>query len=58
MAGQDFARSLGCIWAGGSDLAPPRPLDAALIFAPIGSLLPTALANTVKAVPSSAPEST
>jgi len=48
VAGQDFARSLGCAWAGGSDAAPPRPLDAALIFAPVGSLLPTALANTVK----------
>jgi len=48
VAGQDFARSLGCAWAGGSDTAPPRPLDAALIFAPVGSLLPTALANTVK----------
>ena len=48
VVGQDFARSLGCVWAGGSDAAPPRPLDAALIFAPVGSLLPTALANTVK----------
>ncbi len=42
-AGQDFARSLGCVWAGGSDEAPPEPLDAALIFAPVGALVPAAL---------------
>ncbi len=41
--GQAFARSLGCVWAGDSTLAPPRPLDAALIFAPVGSLVPAAL---------------
>ncbi len=41
--GQAFARSLGCSWAGGSDESPPRPLDAALIFAPVGDLVPTAL---------------
>lgn len=41
--GQAFARSLGCVWAGGSDEAPPRPLDAALIFAPVGALVPAAL---------------
>ena len=35
-AGQAFARSLGCAWAGGSDEAPPEPLDAAIIFAPVG----------------------
>ncbi|WP_448192771.1 zinc-dependent alcohol dehydrogenase family protein [Azospirillum sp. sgz301742] len=40
---QALARSLGAAWAGGSDEPPPEPLDAALIFAPIGSLVPTAL---------------
>jgi alcohol dehydrogenase, propanol-preferring len=40
---QDFARRLGCIWAGGSDQKPPSDLDAAIIFAPVGSLVPTAL---------------
>ncbi len=42
-AGQDFARSLGAIWAGGSDDMPPEPLDAAIIFAPVGALVPLAL---------------
>jgi len=42
-AGQAFARSLGCAWAGGSDEAPPEELDAALIFAPVGALVPAAL---------------
>ncbi|MEP7182779.1 MAG: zinc-dependent alcohol dehydrogenase family protein [Betaproteobacteria bacterium] len=46
-AGQAFARSLGAHWAGGSDEAPPSPLDAALIFAPAGELVPVALAATV-----------
>jgi propanol-preferring alcohol dehydrogenase len=41
--GQDFARSLGADWAGGSDDAPPEPLDAAIIFAPVGALVPAAL---------------
>lgn len=41
--GQAFARSLGCVWAADSTQAPPRPLDAALIFAPVGSLVPAAL---------------
>jgi len=41
--GQAFARSLGAEWAGGSDEAPPEPLDAALIFAPAGPLVTTAL---------------
>jgi propanol-preferring alcohol dehydrogenase len=41
--GQAFARSLGCTWAGGSSERPPEPLDAALIFAPVGSLVPLAL---------------
>jgi propanol-preferring alcohol dehydrogenase len=40
---QDFARSLGAVWAGGSDEMPPEPLDAAIIFAPVGVLVPTAL---------------
>jgi propanol-preferring alcohol dehydrogenase len=40
---QDFARSLGCAWAGGSDERPPTELDAAIIFAPVGSLVPAAL---------------
>lgn len=40
---QAFARSLGVSWAGGSDEVPPRPLDAALIFAPAGQLVPQAL---------------
>lgn len=42
-AGQDFARSLGCQWAGGSDQPPPEPLDAAIIFAAVGTLVPAAL---------------
>jgi len=45
-AGQEFARSLGAAWAGGSDQLPPEPLDAALIFAPVGALVPAALAAT------------
>src|SRR5712671_3834841 len=42
-AAQVFARSLGAIWAGGSDELPPVPLDAAIIFAPVGALVPLAL---------------
>ncbi len=42
-ATQDFARSLGALWAGGSDEAPPEALDAAIIFAPVGALVPMAL---------------
>ena len=41
---QDFARSLGAHWAGGSDQAPPEALDAAILFAPAGELVPQALA--------------
>jgi alcohol dehydrogenase, propanol-preferring len=41
--GQQFARSLGAEWAGGSDAMPPEPLDAAIIFAPVGALVPVAL---------------
>jgi propanol-preferring alcohol dehydrogenase len=40
---QDFALKLGAAWAGGSDEAPPEPLDAALLFAPVGALVPAAL---------------
>jgi propanol-preferring alcohol dehydrogenase len=47
-AAQDFARSLGAEWAGDSTALPPEPLDAALIFAPVGSLVPAALAATKK----------
>ncbi len=43
-AGQDFARELGAEWAGGSSQTPPEPLDAAIIFAPVGALVPAALA--------------
>jgi alcohol dehydrogenase, propanol-preferring len=42
-ASQKFARSLGAVWAGGSDEPPPEPLDAAIIFAPVGALVPAAL---------------
>jgi propanol-preferring alcohol dehydrogenase len=45
---QEFARRLGAVWAGGSDAAPPEPLDAALIFAPVGALVPAALKATKK----------
>ncbi len=41
---QAFARELGAVWAGASEDAPPQPLDAAIIFAPVGSLVPLALA--------------
>lgn len=41
--GQAFARRLGATWAGGSDQLPPEPLDAALIFAPVGALVVAAL---------------
>ena len=43
VAAQEFARGLGATWAGGSDLPPPEPLDAAIIFAPAGTLVPIAL---------------
>jgi propanol-preferring alcohol dehydrogenase len=41
--GQEFARRLGAVWAGGSDIEPPEALDAAIIFAPVGALIPLAL---------------
>jgi propanol-preferring alcohol dehydrogenase len=44
-AASRFARDLGAVWAGPSDSAPPEPLDAAIIFAPIGSLVPEALSR-------------
>lgn len=44
-AAQAFARRLGAVWAGGADQAPPTRLDAAIIFAPVGALVPTALAH-------------
>ncbi|WP_302139024.1 zinc-dependent alcohol dehydrogenase family protein [Halomonas alkalicola] len=42
---QAFARRLGAAWAGGSDEMPPEALDAALLFAPVGELIPTALSH-------------
>ncbi|MCD9028379.1 zinc-dependent alcohol dehydrogenase family protein [Luteimonas sp. BDR2-5] len=42
-SGQAFARSLGACWAGGSGDAPPEPLDASILFAPVGALVPAAL---------------
>ncbi|GAB4303025.1 MAG: zinc-dependent alcohol dehydrogenase family protein [Roseovarius sp.] len=47
-AAQEFARRLGAVWAGGSSEAPPEPLDAAIIFAPVGALVPRALRATRK----------
>jgi propanol-preferring alcohol dehydrogenase len=46
--GQRFARELGAVWAGGSDQLPPEPLDAAIIFAPAGALVPQALRAVAK----------
>ncbi len=45
---QQFARALGCEWAADSDRPPPEPLDAAIIFAPVGDLVPKALAAVDK----------
>jgi propanol-preferring alcohol dehydrogenase len=47
-AAQAFARRLGATWAGGSDVPPPEPLDAAIIFAAVGALVPAALAAVRK----------
>jgi propanol-preferring alcohol dehydrogenase len=47
-AAQEFARSLGAVWAGSSDEQPPCLLDAAILFAPVGSLIPRALQALVK----------
>ena len=46
--GQAFARSMGAEWAGGSDEKPPEALDAAILFAPVGALVPAALAALKK----------
>jgi propanol-preferring alcohol dehydrogenase len=46
--GQQLALDLGCVWAGGSSQTPPKPLDAALIFAPVGELVPLALRSVRK----------
>jgi propanol-preferring alcohol dehydrogenase len=46
--GQAFARELGAEWAGGSDERPPEELDAAILFAPVGELVPLALAALAK----------
>ena len=43
-AAQHFALECGAVWAGGSDERPPEPLDAAILFAPVGALIPAALA--------------
>jgi propanol-preferring alcohol dehydrogenase len=45
---QAFARDLGAVWAGDSTEVPPRPLDAAIVLAPVGALVPAALAATRK----------
>jgi len=45
---QGFARSLGAVWADGSDRSASKPLDAAIVFAPVGSLVPLALGAVVK----------
>jgi propanol-preferring alcohol dehydrogenase len=46
--GQQFALGLGAVWAGDSTTLPPQPLDAAIIYAPVGALVPAALAATAK----------
>jgi propanol-preferring alcohol dehydrogenase len=46
--GQAMALELGAAWAGGSDEAPPEPLDAAIVFAPVGGLVPAALRAVAK----------
>jgi alcohol dehydrogenase, propanol-preferring len=48
-AAAKFAREVGCVWAGGSDARPPVELDAAIIFAPVGALIPAALGTVRKA---------
>ena len=47
-SGQQFARDLGAVWAGGSEELPPEKLDAAIIFAPVGKLVPAALKAVTK----------
>ncbi|MBD2596490.1 zinc-dependent alcohol dehydrogenase family protein [Nostoc spongiaeforme FACHB-130] len=48
ITGQEFALQLGANWAGDSDTLPPEPLDAAIIFAPVGKLVPAALRAVAK----------
>jgi len=48
VAGQEFARQLGAVWAGSSEARPPEALDAAIIFAPAGPLVPRALEAVAK----------
>lgn len=48
IAGQQFARELGAVWAGDSSQTPPELLDAAILFAPVGALVPAALRATAK----------
>ena len=48
LAAQDFARRMGAVWAGGSDELPPEPLDAAMVFAPVGALMVAALCATAR----------
>jgi len=48
IGGQEFARRLGAVWAGGSNESPPVELDAAIIFAPVGGLVPAALRALAK----------
>ena len=48
LAGQHFAKELGATWAGDSTAAPPDELDAAILFAPVGALVPEALRHTAK----------
>ena len=55
---QAFARELGAEWAGASDGPPPEQLDAAIVFAPVGALMPAALRASAKGARSSAPAST
>jgi len=47
-AGQSFAKGLGAAWAGDSTMAPPDEMDAAIIFAPVGALVPEALRRVAK----------
>ncbi|MCX7184722.1 MAG: zinc-dependent alcohol dehydrogenase family protein [Nitrosospira sp.] len=46
--GQRFARELGAVWAGDSTVEPPQEMDAAILFAPVGALIPQALGHTAK----------
>ena len=47
-AAEEFARELGAVWTGPSNILPPEPLDAAIIFAPVGELVPLALRAVAK----------